>query len=274
MLTAISEQALEDSYRSARFTVFVSVHEGYGLPVAESLARRTPALVTDFGSIKEIGLDGGTLFVDPRDDEQICAGMRRLLVDDDLLATLTAQIDRAAQAHVGRLRGAAVGRLRAGRPAAPPGGARCLTPGPARSAPTWTGSAARVAPRCGPGCTRSCARLDPDHAPAEDLDTPALLRALERTLATPDASSVWLLLSVLTGRLPTPDRGAHVAAPGPARRPAGRGGAPRSRGSLPASWSAGAAGRTSGWSPGRPSSTCTTPPRPCSPPGSSGCPAR
>ncbi|HEU0101306.1 MAG TPA: glycosyltransferase [Mycobacteriales bacterium] len=97
MLTTISEQALDESYRLARFTALVSLHEGYGLPVAESLARSTPALVSDFGSLQEIGAGGGVLTVDPRDDEQVLAGMRRLLTDDALVAELTAQIARRPQ---------------------------------------------------------------------------------------------------------------------------------------------------------------------------------
>lgn len=94
VLTAVTEQVVDESYRAARFTVCVSVHEGYGLPVAESLARCTPALVSDFGSIREIGAGGGVLPVDPRDDLQVLDGMRRLLTDDGLLAELTAQIAR------------------------------------------------------------------------------------------------------------------------------------------------------------------------------------
>ena len=97
VLTAISEDELDESYRTARFTVFVSVHEGYGLPVAESLARSTPALASNYGSIREIGVGGGTLLVDPRDDEQIVDGMRRMLVDDALIRELSAQIARRPQ---------------------------------------------------------------------------------------------------------------------------------------------------------------------------------
>jgi glycosyltransferase involved in cell wall biosynthesis len=94
VLTGTTEQTLDESYRTARFTVFVSVHEGYGLPVAESLARSTPALVSDYGSIREVGADGGVLPVDPRDDLEVLAGMRRLLTDDALVAELQAQIAR------------------------------------------------------------------------------------------------------------------------------------------------------------------------------------
>ncbi|HVX17339.1 MAG TPA: glycosyltransferase [Acidimicrobiales bacterium] len=89
---AISEEALDEQYRSARFSVFASVHEGYGLPVVESLAVGTPAVIGDVGSVGEIGAAGGCLLVDPRDDDSLHEGMRRLLTDDDLLRELHGEI--------------------------------------------------------------------------------------------------------------------------------------------------------------------------------------
>ena len=76
--------------RTARFSVFVSLHEGYGLPVAESLAVGTPVLTTNYGSTAEIAAEGGALVVDPRDDDALVASMRRLLVDDTLIQQLQA----------------------------------------------------------------------------------------------------------------------------------------------------------------------------------------
>lgn len=75
-------------YHVARFTVFPSLNEGFGLPVAESLASGTPAITSDFGSMREIGADGGALLVDPRNDHAIAAAMESLLTDDLLHARL------------------------------------------------------------------------------------------------------------------------------------------------------------------------------------------
>lgn len=86
--TSTDDTALFAAYRTARFTVFPSLNEGFGLPVAESLACGTPAVTSDFGSMREIANDGGALLVDPRDDHSIAEAMRRLLLDDDLLARL------------------------------------------------------------------------------------------------------------------------------------------------------------------------------------------
>lgn len=84
----IGDDELWRSYRRARFSVFTSLHEGYGLPVAESLACGTPALTTDYGSTAEIAAEGGALTVDPRDDDALLDAMRRLLTDDDLIGGL------------------------------------------------------------------------------------------------------------------------------------------------------------------------------------------
>ncbi|MEA9984422.1 glycosyltransferase [Subtercola sp. RTI3] len=88
----VDEVELAAAYRQARFTVFISVQEGYGLPVAESLAVGTPVLATGYGSTAEIAAGGGCLTVDPRDDDDIVAGMRQLLTDDALLDRLHSEI--------------------------------------------------------------------------------------------------------------------------------------------------------------------------------------
>lgn len=77
--------------RDASFTVFVSVHEGFGLPVAESLACGTPVLTTEYGSQGEIAAAGGCLTVDPRDDEAVLAALRDLVTRPELRAELRRQ---------------------------------------------------------------------------------------------------------------------------------------------------------------------------------------
>lgn len=84
----LSDADLVEAYRTARFSAFPSLHEGFGLPVAESLASGTPTLTTRYGSMAEIAADGGCLVVDPRDDDDIVRAMRRLLTEDDLVTAL------------------------------------------------------------------------------------------------------------------------------------------------------------------------------------------
>ena len=90
-LRGVSDAELWWGYRLARFTVFPSFNEGFGLPVAESLQIGTPAIASNFGSLAEIAEGGGCLLVDPRDDSSIAEAMRTLLEDDELRDRLAAE---------------------------------------------------------------------------------------------------------------------------------------------------------------------------------------
>jgi glycosyltransferase involved in cell wall biosynthesis len=89
--SGVSDAALGDAYQQSRVLVFVSTHEGYGLPVAEALAAGTPVITTSFGSTAEAAEGGGALLVDPYDDEAITDALRKVLLDDSLQADLTAR---------------------------------------------------------------------------------------------------------------------------------------------------------------------------------------
>lgn len=87
----LPDRMLWAAYRLARFTVFPSLNEGFGLPVAESLAAGTPVLTSAFGSMREIALDGGAVMVDPRNDREMATALHTLLTDDALIARLREQ---------------------------------------------------------------------------------------------------------------------------------------------------------------------------------------
>ncbi|WP_158372245.1 glycosyltransferase [Cellulosimicrobium cellulans] len=87
----IADAHLWAAYRLARFTVFPSFNEGYGLPVAESLAVGTPAITSGFGSMEEIAAGGGALLVDPHDDASVADAMRRLLTEPGTVRRLRAE---------------------------------------------------------------------------------------------------------------------------------------------------------------------------------------
>jgi glycosyltransferase involved in cell wall biosynthesis len=57
----VSDQALEAAYRQCAFTVYPSIAEGFGLPVAESLARGKPCLCRTEGALGEVARGGGCL---------------------------------------------------------------------------------------------------------------------------------------------------------------------------------------------------------------------
>jgi hypothetical protein len=72
--------------------VFASDDEGYGLPIAESLAFGTPCLCAGFGSMGEIAEGGGCLTVDVRDPAALEAALIRLCEDPAVLDGLRAEI--------------------------------------------------------------------------------------------------------------------------------------------------------------------------------------
>jgi glycosyltransferase involved in cell wall biosynthesis len=84
----VSQTELWRAYCSARFTVFPSLHEGFGLPVAESLAVGTPVITSRYGGTAEVAKGGGCIVVDPYDDDALVDAMRLLLTDDGRLETL------------------------------------------------------------------------------------------------------------------------------------------------------------------------------------------
>lgn len=89
--SAITDELLWSAYRSARCTIFPSLNEGFGLPVAESLAVGVPVITSDFGSMKDIAGQGGALLVDPRDDHSILDALVSLVTDDELHRRLSAE---------------------------------------------------------------------------------------------------------------------------------------------------------------------------------------
>ena len=76
-LQFVSDTELMSLYRSARFFVYPSFYEGYGSPVAEAMACGLPTITSNNSSMQEIG-DGSVMLVDPRNIEELAAGMLEL----------------------------------------------------------------------------------------------------------------------------------------------------------------------------------------------------
>ncbi len=92
IVRSASDDMLSAAYKAARFSVYVSIAEGHGLPPSESLAAGTPVVLSDIGSMHETGSAGGAEMVNPHDLNNVVDAMRLLLTDDAHLAALTEQI--------------------------------------------------------------------------------------------------------------------------------------------------------------------------------------
>jgi glycosyltransferase involved in cell wall biosynthesis len=95
-LGAVGATELEVLYGDAAAVAYVSLYEGFGLPVLEAIARGVPTLASNATSIPEVAGDAA-LLVDPEDEDAIAAGLVRILTDDPLRAELaTKGLERAS----------------------------------------------------------------------------------------------------------------------------------------------------------------------------------
>ncbi len=65
-------------YAGARATVYPSLYEGFGLPILESLAMRTPVLTSNLASMPEVGGDLA-VYVDPYNVDSIVDGLHEVV---------------------------------------------------------------------------------------------------------------------------------------------------------------------------------------------------
>lgn len=89
--SAVSDSTLYSAYKLAKFSVYPSINEGFGLPVAESLMLGTPVITSAFGSMADIGRGHGAELVDPRNSDEIARAMTLLLQDSTRYQELVAE---------------------------------------------------------------------------------------------------------------------------------------------------------------------------------------
>lgn len=64
--------------RGALACAYVSLYEGFGLPVLEAMAARTPVVCSDIGPLREVAGDTA-LFVEPDDEDALTAALESIL---------------------------------------------------------------------------------------------------------------------------------------------------------------------------------------------------
>jgi glycosyltransferase involved in cell wall biosynthesis len=87
-LQHVDDTTLLRAYRDCRFTVYPSLMEGFGLPIAESLWHGKPCLCGGNGALGEIAHGGGCLIVDQTNPLALAEGIKSLLRDQQLYARL------------------------------------------------------------------------------------------------------------------------------------------------------------------------------------------
>lgn len=79
----ITDEMLEQLYRKAKAFAFPSIHEGFGIPPLEAMARGLPVMASNISATPEVVGDAA-LLVDPYDIEQMTDALERLLDDREL----------------------------------------------------------------------------------------------------------------------------------------------------------------------------------------------
>jgi glycosyltransferase involved in cell wall biosynthesis len=87
----LSDEDLAEAYRGCLFTIFPSLCEGWGLPIAESLAHGKFCVASNRTSIPEVGGDLIDYF-DPSDDDDALAKIERLLFEPGYLTAREARL--------------------------------------------------------------------------------------------------------------------------------------------------------------------------------------
>lgn len=89
----VSEEELVELYRHATALVFPSNYEGFGLPILEAMARRTPVIASTSSSLPEVAR-GAAILLDPGDVEGLRDAMRRVASEPGLSAEM---VERGAE---------------------------------------------------------------------------------------------------------------------------------------------------------------------------------
>ncbi len=82
-LRHVNDETLHEVYRSCRFTVYPSLFEGFGLPIAESLWHGKPCICGGNGALGEVARGGGCLIVDQTSEDALASGIKKLLSDQE-----------------------------------------------------------------------------------------------------------------------------------------------------------------------------------------------
>jgi glycosyltransferase involved in cell wall biosynthesis len=85
----VGARELDALYRGASAFAYVSLYEGFGLPVLEAMVRGVPVVTSAVSSLPEVAGDAA-LLVEPRSTGQLADAIERVLAEEDLAARLSA----------------------------------------------------------------------------------------------------------------------------------------------------------------------------------------
>ena len=87
----VRDDSLEQLYGRARFTIYPSLTEGFGLPIVESFWMGCPCICHSGGVMSELAAAGGCTTVDMTSADALANGMERLIMNDEIHDELSRQ---------------------------------------------------------------------------------------------------------------------------------------------------------------------------------------
>jgi glycosyltransferase involved in cell wall biosynthesis len=93
-LGEVKDEELARLYRGARVVAYVSLYEGFGLPVLEAMACGAPVVAARRGALEEVA-GGAAVLVDPLDPDAIAAGLAEAIERREELRPLGLERARA-----------------------------------------------------------------------------------------------------------------------------------------------------------------------------------
>ena len=79
----LDEMKLFEEYKKADMVTFISIGEGFGLPIIEAQAAGRPLITSNISPLKDIAGDGAYL-VDPNNVKEIRNSIKKVIDDDNL----------------------------------------------------------------------------------------------------------------------------------------------------------------------------------------------
>lgn len=79
----VAEADLPSIYRGAVAVMLVSLYEGFGIPIVESMACGIPVITSSVSAMPEVA-GGAGLLVDPENIDEICCGIEKIVNNDSL----------------------------------------------------------------------------------------------------------------------------------------------------------------------------------------------
>jgi glycosyltransferase involved in cell wall biosynthesis len=95
-LGIIDNEKLFELYKMANFTCFISLYEGFGFPISESLWHGVPVLTSNFGSMKEVTSCGGCHSIDTKNENEIYEALNHLIINPLFIEKLKHEIYKSS----------------------------------------------------------------------------------------------------------------------------------------------------------------------------------